>query len=1018
MTLTSLSIKRPVAVLMFIMALLVFGLLAFFTLPIDLTPNIEMPYVTVQTIYPGAGPGEIETSVIKPIEEQLTTVTDVKNIFCYAFEGVGFIILEFNMGVDPDLAAIDVKDKVDALLFSLPKDLEKPVIGKFDINSQPIIECALTGRQSPDALRRLAEKTIKERLVKISGVAQIKVVGGLKREIQVNFHKDRLDANDISLQTVTGIIAAQTANFPGGHVSGNRKEYTVRIQGEFTDLDEIRNLGIPVVGENGASIVPLHTLADVVDSYEEVRESARFNELASVGLSIQKNSNANTVAVSKKILSAIEELNAELPEGAKINVADDSAEFIRTSVRDMYVNIGIGIVLTALMLLLFLGDLRVTIIAAVTIPSSIVITFMVMQALDFSLNMMTLMALAISVGTLVTNAIIVLENIIRHRDDGMPVKLAAEKGSNEVAVAVVASALTNIAVFLPIANMSGITGQFFKALGLTIVAATVASLFLSFTLTPLMASMLLKEKSDKGSAHSRLGLEALFDGVAEIYCNLLEKILRFRFAVIILTFALLIFTVVWVGPQLGSEFFPSGDQGIINITLEMPSGTSLAETDRTLAVIEERISGIKELSSIYSTLGGTGTSSGVNFASMTIKLVDVKERDRSTKEIINSVRPTLADIPDAVIIIKESSMMSGGGSDADINVEITGDEMGEILTIADTVRELAKKVPGLVDFQISWKTAKPEIKFIPNRRLLDEYGTNVAMMGMAIRSSLTGSEAAVFREGNDEYNIRVQYAEKDRSTIDDVERITIPTPRGMVPANVLNSVKHEGGAASITRKNRQRMVEVTANVAFGASGTKAGELEELTKQLQLKPGYKINFGGMQEMMRESFSSLFIALILAVLLTYMVLAASIEAFAKPVLIMITIPLGLIGVLWALFLTGENISMISLMSSIMLIGVVVNNAILMVDYADMRRKQGQNALGAIIEAAKVKFTAILMMNMAIILSMVPQIVSSSTIQRPFAITAVGGVAVSTIMTLFVIPSLYMLTSGKEKTRAAQS
>lgn len=1018
MTLTSLSIKRPVAVLMFILALLVFGLLAFFTLPIDLTPNIEMPYVTVQTIYPGAGPGELETSVIKPIEEQLTTVTDVKNIFCYAFEGVGFIILEFNMGVDPDLAAIDVKDKVDALLFSLPKDLEKPVIGKFDINSQPIIECALTGRQSADALRRLAEKTIKERLVKIPGVAQITVVGGLEREIQVNFHKDRLDANGISLQTVTGIIAAQTANFPGGHVSGNRKEYTVRIQGEFTDLDEIRDLGIPVVGKDGASIVPLHTLADVVDAHEEVRESARFNKLASVGLSIQKNSNANTVAVSEKILSTIEELNKELPEGAKIDVANDRAEFIRTSVRDMYVNIGIGIVLTALMLLLFLGDLRVTIIAAITIPSSIIITFMIMQALDFSLNMMTLMALAISVGTLVTNAIIVLENIIRHRDDGMPVALAAEKGANEVAVAVVASALTNIAVFLPIANMSGITGQFFKALGLTIVAATVASLFLSFTLTPLMASKLLKEKNDEGSAHSRLGLEALFDGLANIYGNLLEKVLRFRFAVIVLTFALLIFTVVWVGPRLGSEFFPSGDQGIISVTLEMPSGTSIAETDRTLALIEERMSGIKELSSIYSTLGGTGTSSGVNFASMTIKLVDVKERDRSTKEIINSVRPQLADIPDAVIIIKEGGMMFGGGSDADITVEITGDEMGEILTIADTVMELAKKVPGLVDFQISWKTAKPEIKFIPNRRLLDEYGTNVAMMGMAIRSSLTGNEAAVFREENDEYNIRVQYAEKDRSTIDDVERITIPTPRGMVPANVLNTVKHEGGAASITRKNRQRMVEVTANVASGASGTKAGELEQLTKQLQLKPGYKINFGGMQEMMRESFSSLFIALILAVLLTYMVLAASIEAFAKPVLIMLTIPLGLIGVLWALFLTAENISMISLMSSIMLIGVVVNNAILMVDYADMRRKQGLNALNAIIDAAKVKFTAILMMNMAIILSMIPQIVSSSTIQRPFAITAVGGVAVSTMMTLFVIPSLYMLTSGKGKQAAVQS
>ena len=1011
MSITTVSIKRPVAMMMFIVALLIFGVVAFLNLSIDLMPNIEFPYVTVQTVYPGAGPEEIETSVLKPVEEQLATIANIKNITSYGSEGVGFVILEFNMGTNPDLAAIDVKDKVDALLYKLPRDLQKPVIGKFDINSQPIINCAVTGSQDPDELRRIAEKTVKERLVKIPGVAQISVVGGHEREIHINLHKDRLEANNVALSTIIGIVGAQTANFPGGHISSTRKEYTVRIQGEFTNLDDIRNLGIPVGGRNNSATVPLYTLGNVDDSYKEVRENARFNNLNSIGLSIQKRTDANTVAVSKKILSVIDELNKELPGKAHISIAQDRAAFIRSSVKDMYVNIGIGIALTAFMLLLFLGDWRVTIIAALTIPSSIIITFMGMRLFGFTLNMLTLMALAISVGTLVTNAIIVLENIVRHRDEGLPVKVAAEKGANEVALAVIASALTNIAVFLPMANMTGITGQFFKSLGLTIVIATVASLFLSFTFAPILASRLLKPKIEGSNSHKMISLESFFDRLADFYIVILRGVVRNRAVVLFLTVVLFFGTLFYIGPRLGSEFFPQGDQGLIMITLEMPSGTSLMLTDSTVSIIEKRLGELPELQSVYSSLGGEGTNTGVNYASLIVKLIDAKERICSAKEIVNAFCPQLADIPDAKIIIKETSMMGGGRQEADITVEVTGEDMNEILSIADTVKSLAQTVPGLVDFQISWKTAKPEIKFIPNRPLLDEYGTNVGQMGMAMRYSLTGAEAATYREGSDDYTIRVQYADQDRSTIDDVEQIAIPTQKGMVAAKVLNNVSHEGGAASINRKNRQRLVNVEANVASGAVGSKAATLKKLTDALKLKSGYKINYGGMQEMQNDSFKSLFFTMLLAIALTYMVLAGSIEALGKPILIMMTIPLGLIGVFWALFLSGQNISMISLMSSIMLIGVVVNNAILLVDYADMRRRQGLSSLDALFDAAKVKFSAIIMMNLSIILAMIPQVLSSSTIQVPFAITAVGGVTVSTIMTLFVVPALYSFT-GKTK------
>lgn len=1009
MLLTKISVQRPVAMLMFILTLVIFGIVAFVNIPIDLMPKIELPYVTVQTIYMGAGPEEIETAVVKPIEEQLSTVNDVKNITSFTSEGIGYTILEFNMGVDPDLAAIDVKDKIDAILYELPKDLEKPIISKFDINNKPILNLAMTGPQTPEKLRFIADKRIKERLVKVNGVAQISIIGGREREIQVNLKKHRLDGLNMSIQTVAGIIASQTANIPGGHVSGNRREYTVRVQGQFENIDQIRNIGIPVAGKNGTETVPLYTIADVIDTYEEMRELARFNGQNSVGLSIMKRSDANVVEVSRTVLQMIEKINSEFTDGTIINVAQDRAKFIRDTINSMYNNMLIGMGLTALMLFLFLGDFRVTIIAALTIPASIIITFIGLQMLDFTLNMMTLMALAISVGTLVTNAIIVLENIIRHRDTGMPVKEAAEKGANEVATAVLASVLTNVAVFLPMANMEGITGQFFKALGLTIVVATVASLFLSFTMAPMMASLMLKSKA-VGSGSKKGGLEVFFDRLGDTYIKLLRVVIQHRIVITFLTFSFLVLTIIFIAPKLGMEFFPQGDEGIISINVEMSSGTSLTETDRTLSGIEKRLSKIPEINSVYSSLGGSGTNTGVNFSELTLRLKDSQKRSRSTKSVANAIRPLLADIPDAKIVVKEVNSMGGGRNESDISIEVTGDQMSEILNLADSVRLLAQSVPGLVDFNLSWKEAKPELKFIPNRQLLDEYGISVATMGMSLRNSINGNEDIIFREENDDYTVRVQYDENDRNSIDAIENVSVVTPNGVVPAKVLSEVKQDGGAANINRKNRQRLVTVMANVSSGAAGSKAAELKALTDKIKLPSGYSIHFGGQQEMMNESFRTLLFTMILAIVLTYMVLAGCTESIFQPVLIMITIPLGFIGIIWALFFTGHTISMVSLMSTIMLIGVVVNNAILIIDYAHKRQKDGLCKLDSILDACRVKFSAILMMNLAIVLALLPQAMSGSNTDGPFAITSIGGIVSSTVMTLFVIPAMYMFTKGR--------
>jgi HAE1 family hydrophobic/amphiphilic exporter-1 len=619
--------------------------------------------------------------------------------------------------------------------------------------------------------------------------------------------------------------------------------------------------------------------------------------------------------------------------------------------------------------------------------------------------MITLMSIGISVGTLVSNAIIVLENIARHRNEGMEVTKAAEHGTNEVVVAVLASSLTNVAVFVPIANTTGITGQFFTPLGITITVATLVSLVLSFTLVPMMASRILQahRQSDKVALADRL-LKPFQNG----YIAMLQLVLRMKALTILAVLVLLVFSLYIAKNRLGTEFFGQTDSGFLNINVELPAGTAFATTDRVMARVEERLFGVPEVERVYAAVGGTGSQSGVNYGSLTVTLKGQEQRTRTTNEVANAIRPLLADLPDAIIVVKSVGMMGGGGSEADIQVEVTGDKMADILALAEQVRQQALTIPGLVDVKLSWEAAKPEIKFIPDRLRLDEYGVQVGMLGYMLRNAMSGNEAAVYREENDEYTIRVQLADGDRNTIDAIENISVPTQKGMVPLKNLAAVKYEGGANTVQRKNRQRLITVNANVGEGTSGAKVAELKKLTQKLTVPFGYKINFGGQQEMMEESFGALGTAAFLAIIITYMVLAGSIESLLIPVLIMLTLPLGLVGVIWALFITSNSISMISLMSLIMLIGVVVNNAILLIDYANQKRQEGMSGHDAIVTACQVKFVAIIMMNLAIILSSLPAALATGTMTSPFAITAIGGIIVSTLMTYFVIPVFYVVAA----------
>jgi HAE1 family hydrophobic/amphiphilic exporter-1 len=1021
-SITNLGVRKPILMSMILGSFIVFGTVSFFALPVDLMPKIDFPYVTVQAAYLGAGPEEIETSVTKPMEDQLSTVSGIKNVTSYCMEGVAFIMLEFNLGINADIAAIDVKDKLDAIAARLPRDMQKPVIGKFDINAQPILNLALTGPQDPQELRRLADKQVKEQIAKVLGVAQITVTGGHEREIQIHLKKDAVDGIGQSVAGVAGIISTQTANMPGGHISGDRTEYTVRVVGEFESLDEIASIRIPVIKNGGSSgsssaggggYVSLSSIADVADTYREIREKARFNRENSVGIAIQKNPDANTVALAEKIFGEISKVNAMLPPGTKIKVVQDRSKIIKDSVSEMYVNIIIGIILTGAMLFFFLGDWRLMLIVTTVIPSSVIVTFLGMRLFGFSINIITLMAIGIAIGQLVTDAIIVLESIVRHRDQGMEIKEAAVVGTREVIIAVIASAFTHTAVFLPMANMAGITGQFLKALGITLVTAVLSSLVFALTLTPMMASLLLKNRkvSTDGKRPANFA-ERFLTPLTTGYVGILTWSLNHKNVVVGTTIILFFGTIYSMFGAIGKEFIPRSDEGIINITLEMPTSASLPETDKAIAAIEQRLGVFSEIVSVYSSLGGSGTNTGVHIGALIIRLKDKKERKFNTNEMAKRIREVISDIPDAKLIVKPSSSMGGGRSNTDIQVEVTGDKMVEILALADSIKTKALSISGLADIKISWQAAKPEIRCIPDRSRMDEYGVTINSLGVNLRNVMSGNEAAVYREDNDEYKIRVQMGEEDRESIDAVENMSIATQKGIIPLKTVARIEMASGAAVVNRKNRQRLVMVSANVVQGSIGTKAAELQKAVGSVPVKSGYRVYFGGQQEMMRESFKELIIAMILAIVLVYMVLAGSLESLVKPVLIMLTLPLGLIGVIWALFFTQKALSMISVMSIIMLIGVVVNNAILIMDFAYQKIRAGFSVRDAIIESCRVKFIAIVMMNLAIVMASLPQAIAADTINQPFAVTAIGGVIVSTIMTFFVVPVAFEGSTRKRR------
>ncbi|MGE5372489.1 MAG: efflux RND transporter permease subunit [Solirubrobacterales bacterium] len=1029
MRLTELAIKRPVMMSMVFILFVFLGMISAPEIGVDLYPPVNIPYVSVLVPYPGAGPEEIENQVLKPVEEAISSVSGVKNVFGQAEEGKAGISIEFDMSVDQDTAMMDVQKKLDSIRYSLPEDAEDPIIKRIDVNADPILILAVSGDQPLEDTYRLVKDDVKDRLQHIKGVAEVTPMGGKEKEIQVAVDRYRLEAYGLTINQVIQTIGAQNLNVPAGRIDRRENEFLVRVMGEVGSLDELRRI---TLATPGGSQVMLTEVAAIENGYKDIRSYARLNGRDGVGISVFKQSDASMVATADAVIKAIPEIQRTLPAGTRIEVVQNNADFVHNTLNGTWINLIEGIFTTALVLFFFLREWRSTLIVGLAIPTSLIATLTVMYYAGFSFNVLTLLGLTMCIGILVDDSIVVLENIHRHRMMGKDAAVAALDGRTEIGMAAIAITLSDVVVFGPIAFMTGMVGQFFKQFGLTVVVATLFSLFVSFTLTPMLASILFRDR--KGApdaeieAESESGTEPLEakpkDGawfrfqhrVYERYHALLEWSLSHRKIIVAVCLAapMLVFTLLPLG-MVKSEFLPRSDEGRLMLQLEMPPGTSLAETDRTLAKLEQRLEKIPEIKLYFSMVGrgaeDVGGSNNAQTGSIRVVLVPKKERARTQAELAGIMRTWVQDLPGARVSVLEPSGVNQPLM-APIQVEVTGKDRAQLLRYAEQIREIVAETPGAADVDTTNRSGQPEIQAMMNRQAADAWGLNVAAVSATLRAAISGEDVSVYRHGGQETDIRVSLENGRNMDPSEVGTLRVMNAQGqLVALNQIATVQQRDGIATIRHLNRQQLITVKANLAPGATlGQVMENIETRVGQLKMAPGYSVIYEGETKDMNESFSELVRALIISIVLVYAILVMLYESYLIPVIRMLALPLGMVGALLALVITGATLSLPSFIGLIMLDGLVAKNSTLLIDYTHtIMAREGLSLRRALVKAGTTRLRPIMMTTVTMIAGMLPTALATSPgseIRKGMAIALIGGLLLSTLLTLVVIPVAYTL------------
>lgn len=1018
-SLVALAVQRRVTVFMTAMAIVAFGFVGYQRLSLELFPDINYPSLTVQTEFPDTAPQEVENLVTRPIEETVGVLRGLQNIHSVSRAGVSEVTLEFDWDSDMDLLSMEVREKLDRLV--LPEEAEDPIVLRFDPSLDPIMRLALSGPGSLAEVRRLADRKLKPDFETVAGIAAAEIKGGLEEEIHVDIQQNRMAALNISIERVRQVVGASNVNLPGGSLRSQETQYLVRTINEFDSVEEIANL---IVAQTEAGVVRLKDVATVTRGSKEREVITRVNGVECVEIAIYKEGDANTVSVARLMERRLGEWREDLPPDHTIIVLFNQAHFIKQAINEVRTTALIGGALAILVLFAFLRDVRSTLIIATSIPLSVIATFMMMYRMNISLNIMSLGGLTLGIGMLVDNSIVVLESIFRKKKSGLSLNAAAIEGTTEVGPAVIASTLTTVAVFLPIVFVEGIAGQLFKDQAMTVTISLLASLIVAVTMIPMLSAIGGKVAGIRRAATDLRSDEVMTMGVfSRGYDRFVRGALRRRVATLAIACGLFFASLVGVR-YLGTELIPQLSEGEFFFEATLPEGTALAATDRVVQSMEAVVAEeMDEVDRYYSTIGSRLIAGGMslntkaeNLAQLNIAMKN-RTDERAEIALVQRLRSRYTGIPDLEVKFGRPAYFS---LKTPVEIILYGDNLEDLRSYSLEITEDLQSVAGLVDIRSSLEAGNPELQVIFDRRKLAQLGLDMAVLSQTLKNRVQGVVPTRFKDEDRQIDIRIRNQEDDRRSVEDVRNLVLPGPDGR-PIRLLSvaDVRLDRGPAEIHRLQQQRAAMITANVSGASLGAVVGRIGEVLDASSAPPGVTTEIGGQNEEMQVSFASLKFALILAIFLVYLVMAAVFESFVHPFIVLFTIPLALVGVVGGLMATGTTITVIVLIGTIMLVGVVVNNAIVLIDAINRLRRAGMNKMEAVIRAGHVRLRPIVMTSLTTILALLPMTVSwgeGSELRSPLAITVAAGLLVSTLLTLIVIPAAYMIVPsrpGREET-----
>jgi HAE1 family hydrophobic/amphiphilic exporter-1 len=1010
MILSDTAIRRPVFTTMVIAAILVFGAVAFYDLGVDLFPKVEFPFITIVSVLPGSDPETIESTVTDPIEEAVSTIAGIKRLRSTSADSVSQVVIEFELEKDVDIAYQEVSARLGTVRSVLPKDLEDPVVEKMDIDAAPILSILVSGDLPVRELTRIADKMVKERLQRIRNVGQVVLVGGRDRQIWVRLDRTRLEGYGLAVQDVELALRTEHVEIPGGRVETGPKELLVRTKAEFDSAEAMAEL---IVAYRSGAPVRIRDVGRVEDGLEEERSLARLDDRRAIALQVRRQSGTNTVEVARAIKAEYARLQEELrPRGVRLEIAQDLSVYIEQSVHEVQFHMVFGGGLAILIVFFFLRNVRSTVISGLVIPTAVIGTFVLMLALGFTQNMMTLLALTLAIGLLIDDSIVVQENTMRHVEAGMPPRQAASFATNEIALAVFATTLSVVAVFVPVAFMKGMVGRFFYQFGLTVTFAVLISMFVSFTLDPMLSSRFLR-KPEYGALYK--ASERLFTVIDRAYEWLLGWALRHRVTMVGLALASFAGAFAVAG-LLGSEFHAKEDQSEFNVRVKAPLGASLPVTDAILARIRERLKGQPWLDYTFLTIGADSLKR-VNEGSLYIHMKEKHQRTATQEDAIQWVRRQCADIRDAKVSVEIVPRVSSSAfKNMDIQLDLRGSDLAKLDAIASEIMARMRAAGGYADLDTSYERGKPEANVYVKRDRAADLGVSPADVATTVKALVGGNDVAKFRAEGDRYDVSVRLEEAERDRPESILSLAVRNRRGaLVELRNVAEVREESGPVQIDRYNRARQITVMANLETGGTtqkllGAAVAELTGFAREAKLPPGHTYAFIGMAEIMEESFANLLFALLLAVAVIYMVLAAQFESFIHPFTIMLSVPLSIVGALGALVAFRMSLNIFTFIGIIMLMGLVTKNGILLIDYTNtLRRRDGMARDAAILKAGPVRLRPILMTTFAMIFGMLPTALGTGAgaeSRGPMAMAVIGGLTTSTILTLVVVPVVYTL------------